>query len=135
MTSTDFSAPGHTVVKLPYKPLGNDEADIMLSRFQNRDEIAVEEVMFLTALEIARSIADQKGRGQTVYMVGFDFTPDSGPARAATTQYSPDMTTSRKAGSSCSSTSCAMPSTCWRTPTWTSTTWVPMSSPTSPPRL
>lgn len=98
VTSTDFSAPGHTVVKLPYKPLGNDEADIMLSRFQNRDEIAVEEVMFLTALEIARSIADQKGRGQTVYMVGFDFTPDSGPARAATTQYSPDMTTSRKAG-------------------------------------
>lgn len=94
----DFEAPGHIVINLPFKPLSNDEEDVMLSRFQNRDEVAIEEAMFLTALEIARTIADQKGKTQTVYMVGFDFTPETGSARAATTQYSPQMTTHRKFG-------------------------------------
>lgn len=94
----NFHAPGHTVINLPFKPLSNDEEDVMLSRFQNRDEIAIEEAMFLTGLEVARTIADHKGKTQTVYMVGFDFTPDSGPARAAATQYSPEMTTHRKVG-------------------------------------
>ncbi|WP_188683613.1 N-acetylneuraminate synthase family protein [Nesterenkonia cremea] len=98
ITSTEFHAPGHTVVRAPYKPLSNDEEDIMLSRFQNRDETAIEEVMFLTALEVARTIADTKGRTQTVYMVGFDFSPASGNARAANTQYSPELTSHRKAG-------------------------------------
>ena len=98
ITSTEFHAPGHTVVRAPYKPLSNDEEDIMLSRFQNRDETAIEEVMFLTALEVARTIADTKGRTQTVYMVGFDFSPASGNARAANTQYSPELTSHRRAG-------------------------------------
>lgn len=98
ITSTEFEEPGHTVVKLPYKPLSNDEEDIMLSRFQNREEIAIEEAMFLTGLEVARNIADQKGKKQTVYMIGFDFTPESGNARAANTQYTPEMTSHRKAG-------------------------------------
>lgn len=98
VTSVEFEAPGHTVVKLPYKPLSNDEEDIMLSRFQNRDEIAIEEAMFLTGLELARTIADRKGRQQTVYMVGFDFSPESGTARATNTQYTPELTSHRKAG-------------------------------------
>lgn len=98
ITSTDFTAPGHTVVRLPYKSLSNDEEDIMLSRFQSREEISIEEAMFLTGLEVARTIADQKGRSQTVYMVGFDFSPASGNARAANTQYSPELTSHRRAG-------------------------------------
>lgn len=94
----DFEAPGHNIVNLPYKSLSNDEEDIMLSRFQNREEIAIEEAMFLTALEVARTIADQKGVTQTVYMVGFDFTPAEGNARAANTQFTPQLTSHRKAG-------------------------------------
>lgn len=98
VTSTNFEAPGHKVINLPFKPLSNDEEDIMLSRFQNREEIAIEEAMFLTGLELARSIADAKGVRQTVYMVGFDFTPEVGNARAANTRYTPPLTSHRKAG-------------------------------------
>lgn len=98
VTSTDFSAEGHTVVKLPFKPLSNDEEDIMLSRFQNREEVAIEQAIFLTGLEIARSIADAKGVKQTVYMVGFDFTPETGTARSATNQYRPQLSSVRRAG-------------------------------------
>lgn len=98
VTSADLEAPGKTVVKLPFQPLTNDEEDLVLLRFQNRDEISVEETLFLTALELARTIADQKGRTQTVYMVGFDFTPASGHAKAATTQYAPQLSSKRAAG-------------------------------------
>lgn len=98
VTSADFEAPGKRLVKLPFQPLSNDEEDMVLLRFQNREQIAIEEAIFLTALEIARTIADAKGRTQTVYMVGFDFTPASGHAKSATTRYAPDMDTRRAAG-------------------------------------
>ncbi|WP_300345393.1 N-acetylneuraminate synthase family protein [Nesterenkonia sp.] len=95
VTSTEFEPAGHKVIKAPHKPLGNNEEDLMLSRFQDRDEFAVEGAIFLSALEIARAIADHKGKTQTVYMVGFDFTPGTGPARAATTKFAPDSTVRR----------------------------------------
>lgn len=98
VTSTSFQAPGRTVVNLPYRPLSNDAEDQVLLRFQDRSEFAIEEAMFLTALEIARAIADHRGRTQTVYMVGFDFTPEAGQARAAASQYSPELSSRRKAG-------------------------------------
>lgn len=98
VTSTALEAPDRTVVTLPFQPLSNDEEDLVLLRFQNRDEISVEETIFLTALELARTIADHRGRTQTVYMVGFDFSPASGTAKAATTQYSPELSSKRAAG-------------------------------------
>ncbi|WP_062210090.1 N-acetylneuraminate synthase family protein [Demequina oxidasica] len=98
ITSTNFEAPGHTVLHLPYEPLSNDTADIMMARFQDRDNLAIEEVMLLTALEIARLIADERGREQKVYMVGFDFAPDLGYSRAAATGHSPDLSNNRKLG-------------------------------------
>ena len=98
VTSAEFQAPGRNVVSLPFKPLANDGEDQVLLRFQDRSEVAIEEAIFLTALEIARSIADIRGRVQTVYMVGFDFTPDSGQARAAASQYSPELSSLRRAG-------------------------------------
>ena len=98
VTSTDLVAPGRKVIKLPFQPLSNDEEDLVLLRFQNRDEIAIEEAIFLTALEVARTVAESKGRAQTVYMVGFDFTPASGHAKSATTRYAPDMDSRRAAG-------------------------------------
>ncbi|WP_062381528.1 N-acetylneuraminate synthase family protein [Demequina pelophila] len=98
VTSTDFQAPGHTVVNLPYEPLSNDEGDIMMSRFQSRDELAIEEIMLLTALEFARLIADQRGERQTVHMVGFDFAPELGYSRATETEFSPDLSGDRGEG-------------------------------------
>ncbi len=95
VTSTDFRPAGKTVVKAPHRPLGNDEEDLMLSRFQSREEFSVEGAIFLSALELARAVADSKGRTQTVYMVGFDFTGDTGPARSATTSFAPDSSLRR----------------------------------------
>lgn len=98
VTSTEFQAPGRTVVNLPFRPLSNDAEDQVLLRFQDRTEVAIEEAMFLTALEIARAVADHRGRTQKVYMVGFDFTPDAGLARAAASQYRPELSSRRRAG-------------------------------------
>ncbi|RJN32960.1 N-acetylneuraminate synthase [Nesterenkonia natronophila] len=98
VTSTSFRAAERTVVRLPYLPLSNDAEDQVLLRFQDRSEVAIEEAMFLTALEIARAVADHRERQQTVYMVGFDFTPDAGQARAASSQYSPELSSRRRAG-------------------------------------
>ncbi|GFZ98603.1 N-acetylneuraminate synthase family protein [Nesterenkonia alkaliphila] len=95
VTSTDFRPEGKTVVKAPHRPLGNDEEDLMLSRFQSREEFSVEGAIFLSALELARAVADSKGRTQTVYMVGFDFTGGTGPARSATTSFAPDSSLRR----------------------------------------
>lgn len=95
VTSAEFEAPGRAVVRAPHQPLGSNEEDLMLSRFQDREEFAVEGAIFLSALEIARAVADQRGRTQTVWMVGFDFTPGTGPARSATTQFAPDSSIRR----------------------------------------
>ncbi len=45
------------------------------------DDFAIEEVLFISALKIARLIAKLRGRIQTVYMVGFDFDPALGASR------------------------------------------------------
>ncbi|MBE1523405.1 N-acetylneuraminate synthase family protein [Nesterenkonia lutea] len=98
VTSVDFTVPGKTVVHLPFEPLSNDAEDMVMLRFQNREDIAIEEAMFLTALELARTIADHRGRTQTVYMVGFDFTPETGTSKKATTEFRPDLSSTRSAG-------------------------------------
>src|SRR5690554_4422128 len=98
VTSLDADIPDRTVIKLDYEPLTNDTADLMMIRFQDRSDLAVEEVMLLTALELARLIADERGADQDVYLVGFDFTLEKGYSRAANTSHNPAATTSRKAG-------------------------------------
>lgn len=97
VTSTDFSVPDRTVVKLPYEPLTSDSADLMMQRFLNDETVVIEEVMFLTALQIARYIATARGRTQTVYMVGFDFAPDLGYAEAIEPGYDPEPQDERRA--------------------------------------
>lgn len=41
----------------------------------------VEDVLFMSALQVAQEVARLRGRRQRVYMVGFDFRPDEGYAR------------------------------------------------------
>lgn len=97
VTSTDFQAPGRTVVRLPFEQLSNDAEDQVLLRFQDRSRAAIEEAMFLTGLEIARAVADHRDTTLKVYMVGFDFTPDSGLARGAASTHQPELSSSRRA--------------------------------------
>lgn len=86
VTSTDFEPQAREVAHVPYEPLRNDTADLMMQRFMG-DDLVIEEVMFLTALKIARRISRMKGRQQTVYMVGFDFQPQLGFSEAVSPSY------------------------------------------------
>jgi len=74
-------------VKVPYIPQTQESSDLIMQRFLS-DELVVEDVMFLTALKVARLMARQRGRPQKVYMVGFDFSTDSGYSSAIAHDYS-----------------------------------------------
>ena len=85
ITSTDF-VPGRAggaadVLHAPYLPLTQESGDLMIQRLL-ADEIVIEDVLFLTALQVARQVARVRGRPQTVYMVGFDFKAAAGNAQA-----------------------------------------------------
>lgn len=86
-------APGHgSVAQARYMPMA-DGSDMMMQRLLQADpaaEFIIEEVLFISALKIARMIAQVRERRQTVYMVGFDFTPDKGYAHAIGRDYAPD---------------------------------------------
>jgi N-acetylneuraminate synthase len=76
-----FDAGSKEVVVAPYVPLTQDTTDIMMQRFQS-EEFVIEDVMFLSALKIARLVAKARGRPQKVYMVGFDFDVQLGYSKA-----------------------------------------------------
>jgi N-acetylneuraminate synthase len=86
VTSTDFAPAGRETVRVPFVALQNDNNDLLMQRFLS-DTFVLEEVLFLSALNIARQVAKARGRRQTVYMVGFDFRPDAGVSEAITHDY------------------------------------------------
>jgi len=96
LTSTDFNPPGRRAVKVPHYPLTQESSDLVMQRFMN-DEFAVEDVLFLSALKLARMVARQRGRPQTVYMVGFDFAPAEGYSARIGTDFAPHATDEREA--------------------------------------
>lgn len=96
ITSTDFAPRVGEVVRAPYVPLKQDTADLMMQRFLS-PEFNIEEVLFLSALKLARYVAERRGRPQTVYMVGFDFQSSLGAAQAIDIDYSPGTTADREA--------------------------------------
>jgi N-acetylneuraminate synthase len=87
ITSTEFKAKLAEVFYAPYAHLTQDNVDLMFQRLLS-DELVIEEVMFMTALQICRSIAQMRKREQKVYMVGFDFSPSLGNAAAVRNDYS-----------------------------------------------
>lgn len=93
LTSTDFRAPHAEVTHAPFFGL-SDDSDLMMQRFL-AEPVTIEEVLFLSALKVARQVAKARGRKQTVYMVGFDFQPDAGESRAIGHDYSPGSSASR----------------------------------------
>lgn len=81
VTSTDFAPKSAKVVRAPHAQLTQENADLMVQRLLG-DDIVIEDVLFLTALQIAHAVAAARGRKQTVYMVGFDFRAEAGSAQA-----------------------------------------------------
>lgn len=84
----EFSPPDRAVAYLPYIPLTQASSELLMQRFLSSD-IAIEELLFLTALKVAMLVADIKGKKQNVYMVGFDFDPSAGYSKFIEKDYSP----------------------------------------------
>lgn len=80
LTSTDFQPRTAEICRVPFRPLKQDNTDLMLQRLL-ADTIEVEEILFLTALKLARVLAEARGRRQTVLCVGLDFD-ETGTAAA-----------------------------------------------------
>lgn len=94
VTSTDFRPRRGEVLHAPFEPLQNDASDMMMQRFQG-DGFAIEEVLFLSALKVARMVARARGRKQTVYMAGFDFQAAAGMSQAIGHDYAPGTSADR----------------------------------------
>tara|TARA_Y100000589_G_C27196559_1_gene647078 strand:- start:2312 stop:3832 length:1521 start_codon:yes stop_codon:yes gene_type:complete len=90
ITSTDFDASNFskisTSIRRPYISLNNDNGDLMIQRLLG-NEIVIEDILFLTALQISRQIALLKKVKQKVYMVGFDFSPLDGQSKKIDISY------------------------------------------------
>lgn len=92
ITSTDIAPPRGEVARARYVPGSQEGADVMMSRLVTEApeaDFVIEEILFLSALRLARVIAQGRGRRQTVYMVGFDFSADKGYAQAIDHNYAP----------------------------------------------
>jgi N-acetylneuraminate synthase len=72
-----FHSGGRDVLVCPFVPLTQASSDLMMQRFLS-ENFSIEEVLFISALQLARKVAELRGRKQTVYMVGFDFDPAAG---------------------------------------------------------
>lgn len=95
ITSTDFAPAGTEVLHAPHLPLTQESSDLMVQRLLS-DDVVIEDVLFLTALQVARQVARSRGRKQTVYMVGFDFRADAGNAQAIGRHYETDSENNRR---------------------------------------
>ncbi|SEN73946.1 N-acetylneuraminate synthase [Loktanella fryxellensis] len=72
--------------RAPHISLGQESADLMVQRLLS-DDFAIEDVLFMSALQVAREVARHRGRPQQVYMVGFDFQPELGYAQVDGAHY------------------------------------------------
>ncbi|MFT3977309.1 MAG: N-acetylneuraminate synthase family protein [Sphingomonas bacterium] len=88
ITSTDFAPAGREILRAPFVPLQNGNNDLLMQRFLS-DDFVLEDMLFLSALNVARRVARARGRRQTVYMVGFDFRADAGISEAIRHDYAP----------------------------------------------
>lgn len=89
ITSTDYTPTRGAVIHAPFFQLGQENSDLMVQRLLS-DEIVVEDVLFMSAFQVARAVAKVKGRRQTVYMVGFDFDLNMQSAHALGRGYETD---------------------------------------------
>lgn len=95
VTSSNAALPDREVVRVPHFTLTQESSDLVMQRFLT-DEFGTEDILFLTALKICRMVAQRRGRPQTVYMVGFDFDPAAGYAKAIGTDYAPNRSDERE---------------------------------------
>ncbi len=86
LTSTDFTAQNARVLQVAHANLGQESNDLMMQRLLS-GPFVIEDILFVSALKVALEVARTKGRPQKVYMVGFDFSADSGYAAVKGAHY------------------------------------------------
>lgn len=84
----NFSPPGRKVIRLPHVPLTQESSELLMQRFMSVP-VVIEDILFLTALKIAREVAGMRQRPQNVYFVGFDFNASAGYSKSIAYDYSP----------------------------------------------
>lgn len=84
----DFSPKERSVVYAPHVPLTQESSELIMQRLMS-DELYVEDLLFITALKVARKVADIRGKPQNVYLVGFDFDPTAGYSKLIGHDYAP----------------------------------------------
>lgn len=92
ISSTDLQPGRGEALRASYVPGSQEGADVMMSRLvadTPEDDFVIEDVLFLSALRLARVIARLRDRPQQVYMIGFDFSADKGYAQAIAHDYAP----------------------------------------------
>jgi len=83
---------GAKVVQVPVIERNQETASMMTQRLLDTESIAIEEVMFFTALKLALAIALIRGRTQRVFLLGFDFDPTQGvSARIDSHRFNPEV--------------------------------------------
>jgi sialic acid synthase SpsE len=88
VASQPLEAKGKPVFVAPFLRATQSSADLLMQRFMS-DDFMLEEVLFLSALHIAKQVAKLRGHKQTVYMIGFDFDPKAPYSKALDIDYSP----------------------------------------------
>ena len=61
LTSTDFRPERGRVLHVPHVALTQENSDLMMQRLLSPD-LVLEDVLFMTALRVARAVADRRGR-------------------------------------------------------------------------
>lgn len=81
-----------SVAKVPVIERNQETASMMTQRLLELESIAIEEVLFFTALKLVLAIAQIRGRTQRVFFLGFDFDPAQGVSgRMDSHSYHPEI--------------------------------------------
>ena len=76
-------------LKAAYVPTSQESSQLMYQRFLE-EELTIEGVLLVTALKIAKIVADVRMRRQRIYFVGFDFNMGKGYSKKISHDYSGD---------------------------------------------
>ncbi|MDA7496614.1 N-acetylneuraminate synthase family protein [Akkermansiaceae bacterium] len=88
MTSHELPA-GVPCLQVPHVRPNQESSNLIVQRF-NDDEFRLEDVLLISALKIARTVATSRMRRQNVYLLGFDFDMSYGYSRHIKQDFSGD---------------------------------------------
>lgn len=82
-------------LQLDFVALSDDSSDLLMARLLSDEELVIEEVLFLSALKVARVVRELLKASIEVFLVGMDFDADQGYSRQANLSFTPTLDASR----------------------------------------